>query len=94
MSRRAAYVAEHRLAQHTRNMREVHLSGGNGKVGKVYARSSWLGSIGVMPKRSSEPTDLNRRAAAIVAQSTDPDDPPIQMTKETTPMRGRTLKLK
>lgn len=27
-----------------------------------------------MPKRSSKPTDLNQRAAAIVAQSTDPDD--------------------
>lgn len=27
-----------------------------------------------MPKRSSKPTDLNRRAAAIVAQSIDPDD--------------------
>jgi len=30
-----------------------------------------------MPKRSSKPADLNRRAAAIVAQATDekPDDP-------------------
>ena len=27
-----------------------------------------------MAKRSSKPTDLNKRAAAIVAQSTDPDD--------------------
>ncbi|MGH9107948.1 MAG: hypothetical protein ACRDY3_00515 [Acidimicrobiales bacterium] len=27
-----------------------------------------------MPKRSSKPRDLNSRAAAIVAQSTDPDD--------------------
>jgi len=27
-----------------------------------------------MPKRSSKPTDLNSRAAAIVAQSVDPDD--------------------
>ncbi len=27
-----------------------------------------------MPKRSSKPTDLNRLAAAIVAQSTDPAD--------------------
>ena len=27
-----------------------------------------------MAKRSSKPTDLNERAAAIVAQSTDPDD--------------------
>ena len=27
-----------------------------------------------MPKRSSKPTDLNKRAAAIVAQSVDPDD--------------------
>jgi hypothetical protein len=27
-----------------------------------------------MPKRSSKPTDLNKRASAIVAQSVDPDD--------------------
>lgn len=27
-----------------------------------------------MPKRSSKPTDINQRAAAIVAQSVDPDD--------------------
>ena len=27
-----------------------------------------------MPKRSSKPTDLNKRAAAIVAQSVDSDD--------------------
>ena len=27
-----------------------------------------------MAKRSSKPTDLNKRAAAIVAQSTDPED--------------------
>ncbi len=27
-----------------------------------------------MAKQSSKPTDLNKRAAAIVAQSTDPDD--------------------
>jgi hypothetical protein len=27
-----------------------------------------------MPKRSSKPRDLNSMAAAIVAQSTDPDD--------------------
>jgi hypothetical protein len=27
-----------------------------------------------MPKRSSKPTDINKRAAAIVAQSIDPDD--------------------
>ena len=27
-----------------------------------------------MAKRSSKPTDLNKRAAAIVAQSADPDD--------------------
>lgn len=27
-----------------------------------------------MPKRSSKPTDLSKLAAAIVAQSTDPDD--------------------
>jgi hypothetical protein len=27
-----------------------------------------------MPKRSSKPTDLNKRAAAIVAQSIDPDN--------------------
>ena len=27
-----------------------------------------------MPKRSSKPRDLNAMAAAIVAQSTDPDD--------------------
>ncbi len=27
-----------------------------------------------MAKRSSKPTDLNKRAAAIVAQSTNPDD--------------------
>ena len=27
-----------------------------------------------MAKRSSKPTDLNKRAAAIVAQSVDPDD--------------------
>ncbi len=27
-----------------------------------------------MPKRSRKPTDVNQRAAAIVAQSTDPED--------------------
>ena len=27
-----------------------------------------------MPKRSSKPTDINARAAAIVAQSVEPDD--------------------
>ncbi len=27
-----------------------------------------------MPKRSSKPTDINARAAAIVAESVDPDD--------------------
>ena len=30
--------------------------------------------MGDMPKRSSKPTDVNSRAAAIVAQSVDPDD--------------------
>lgn len=30
--------------------------------------------LGDVPKRSRKPTDVNQRAAAIVAQSTDPDD--------------------
>ena len=36
-----------------------------------------------MPKRSSKPRDLNSMAAAIVAQSTDPDD------KGTDPFEGK-----
>lgn len=35
-----------------------------------------VGTVGVMPKRSSKPRDLNAMAAAIVAQSTDDESAP------------------
>jgi len=38
--------------------------------------------MGVMPKRSSKPRDLNSMAAAIVAQSTTTDEPVVGEPKD------------